>query len=191
MSRVGIGFSEKWGTGIRERDGYESAPYPNNSNCPPSRCARQSKRLATLGCLSFFAERKPTLWIIFHCLVSSGGIAQWQSIRLQIERSPVQLRVPPTFFCPSRRDLQHLTVLTSSRNSLFDGRCRDLPYLGLDGVSSLIFGLCSLVSDLCILISLIFDLSFQPEPTHDNCTHFEWHTNGVGLEYNHLFGFVT
>ena len=25
-----------------------------------------------------------------------GGIAQWQSIRLQIERSPVQLRLPPT-----------------------------------------------------------------------------------------------
>src|SRR6218665_3100920 len=24
-----------------------------------------------------------------------GGIAQWQSIRLQIERSPVQLRLPP------------------------------------------------------------------------------------------------
>ena len=27
---------------------------------------------------------------------SVGGIAQWQSIRLQIERSPVQLRLPPT-----------------------------------------------------------------------------------------------
>ena len=27
-----------------------------------------------------------------------GGIAQWQSIRLQIERSPVQIRVPPHFF---------------------------------------------------------------------------------------------
>ena len=27
-----------------------------------------------------------------------GGIAQWQSIRLQIERSPVQLRLPPTVF---------------------------------------------------------------------------------------------
>lgn len=22
-----------------------------------------------------------------------------------------------------------------------------------------------------------------------NCTHFEWEMNGVGLEYNHLFGF--
>lgn len=30
------------------------------------------------------------------------------------------------------RDLQHLTVLTSSRNSLFDGRCRELPELGLE-----------------------------------------------------------
>lgn len=28
---------------------------------------------------------------------SIGGIAQWQSIRLQIERSPVQIRVPPHF----------------------------------------------------------------------------------------------
>ena len=27
----------------------------------------------------------------------SGGIAQWQSIRLQIERSPVQLWLPPLF----------------------------------------------------------------------------------------------
>lgn len=30
--------------------------------------------------------------------ISAGGIAQWQSIRLQIERSPVQLRLPPAFF---------------------------------------------------------------------------------------------
>ena len=29
---------------------------------------------------------------------SIGGIAQWQSIRLQIERSPVQLRLPPNKF---------------------------------------------------------------------------------------------
>ena len=28
-----------------------------------------------------------------------GDIAQWQSIRLQIERSPVQLRLSPSF-CP-------------------------------------------------------------------------------------------
>ncbi len=37
--------------------------------------------------------------------LQSGGIAQWQSIRLQIERSPVQLRLPPVlillFFKPS------------------------------------------------------------------------------------------
>ena len=26
-----------------------------------------------------------------------GGIAQWWSIRLQIERSPVQIRLPPQF----------------------------------------------------------------------------------------------
>ncbi|RCN48237.1 convertase P-domain protein [Ancylostoma caninum] len=62
------------------------------------------------------------------------------------------------------RDLQHLTVLTSTRNSLFDGRCRDLPDLGL-----------------------------ADEDNHTkskgNCTHFEWQMNGVGLEYNHLFGF--
>ena len=30
--------------------------------------------------------------------ISVGGIAQWQSIRLQIERSPVQLRLPPNRF---------------------------------------------------------------------------------------------
>lgn len=29
------------------------------------------------------------------------------------------------------RDLQHLTVLTSSRNSLYDGRCRQMPDLGI------------------------------------------------------------
>lgn len=40
------------------------------------------------------------------------------------------------------RDLQHLTVLTSKRNSLFDGKYR-----------------------------------------------FRWQMNGVGLEFNHLFGF--
>ena len=32
----------------------------------------------------------------------NGGIAQWQSIRLQIERSPVQLRLPPCKFFISR-----------------------------------------------------------------------------------------
>ncbi|KHJ76671.1 peptidase, S8/S53 family [Oesophagostomum dentatum] len=62
------------------------------------------------------------------------------------------------------RDLQHLTVLTSSRNSLFDGRCRDLPDLGLEDE----------------------DKHRRPK---SNCTHFEWQMNGVGLEYNHLFGF--
>ena len=41
---------------------------------------------------------------MFHSEVSAnvptdkGGIAQWQSIRLQIERSPVQLRFPPKRF---------------------------------------------------------------------------------------------
>ena len=34
---------------------------------------------------------------------SVGGIAQWQSIRLQIERSPVQLRLPPTVLPLSHR----------------------------------------------------------------------------------------
>ncbi|KAL3083079.1 hypothetical protein niasHS_010881 [Heterodera schachtii] len=63
------------------------------------------------------------------------------------------------------RDLQHLTVLTSSRNSLFDGRCRELPPLELEGIKR------QLVS------------------RQANCSHFEWQTNGVGLEYNHLFGF--
>ncbi|TKR60408.1 hypothetical protein L596_027661 [Steinernema carpocapsae] len=62
------------------------------------------------------------------------------------------------------RDLQHLTVLTSTRNSLFDGRCRDLPDLLLPGEKPM----------------------KRPE---DNCTRFDWHMNGVGLEYNHLFGF--
>lgn len=40
------------------------------------------------------------------------------------------------------RDVQHLTVLTSKRNSLYDAKRR-----------------------------------------------FSWHMNGVGLEFNHLFGF--
>ncbi|VDN58879.1 unnamed protein product [Dracunculus medinensis] len=61
------------------------------------------------------------------------------------------------------RDMQHLTVLTSSRNSLFDGRCRELPNLGLDD-----------------------DVHHK---TNENCSHFEWQMNGVGLEFNHLFGF--
>ena len=33
-----------------------------------------------------------------YLLMQIGGIAQWQSIRLQIERSPVQLRMPPDVF---------------------------------------------------------------------------------------------
>jgi len=64
------------------------------------------------------------------------------------------------------RDLQHLTVLTSSRNSLFDGRCRDMPELGLD-----------------------FPDNHLKKTKDFNCSHFEWQMNGVGLEYNHLFGF--
>uniref|UniRef100_A0A915D2X5 Neuroendocrine convertase 2 n=1 Tax=Ditylenchus dipsaci TaxID=166011 RepID=A0A915D2X5_9BILA len=63
------------------------------------------------------------------------------------------------------RDLQHLTVLTSSRNSLFDGRCRDLPLLGVG------------------------EKEHKSKNIDPNCTHFEWQMNGVGLEYNHLFGF--
>jgi proprotein convertase subtilisin/kexin type 2 len=65
------------------------------------------------------------------------------------------------------RDLQHLTVLTSSRNSLFDGRCRDLPELGV----------------------ALAGHHKNHKSTSSNCTHFEWQMNGVGLEYNHLFGF--
>lgn len=60
------------------------------------------------------------------------------------------------------RDLQHLTVLTSTRNSLFDGRCRELPELGIKD---------------------------NHKTKKGNCTHFDWQMNGVGLEYNHLFGF--
>jgi proprotein convertase subtilisin/kexin type 2 len=66
------------------------------------------------------------------------------------------------------RDLQHLTVLTSSRNSLFDGRCRELPELKVENVKRQLV---------------------QPVGENANCTHFEWQMNGVGLEYNHLFGF--
>lgn len=62
------------------------------------------------------------------------------------------------------RDLQHLTVLTSTRNSLYDGRCRELPELGIE--------------DNHIM-----------KRKGENCTHFDWQMNGVGLEYNHLFGF--
>uniref|UniRef100_A0A0N5AHZ4 Neuroendocrine convertase 2 n=1 Tax=Syphacia muris TaxID=451379 RepID=A0A0N5AHZ4_9BILA len=62
------------------------------------------------------------------------------------------------------RDLQHLTVLTSTRNSLFDSRCRDLPDLNIKGTN-------------------------QPKRKPSNCTHFEWNINGVGLEFNHLFGY--
>uniref|UniRef100_A0AC35TVK1 P/Homo B domain-containing protein n=1 Tax=Rhabditophanes sp. KR3021 TaxID=114890 RepID=A0AC35TVK1_9BILA len=62
------------------------------------------------------------------------------------------------------RDVQHLTVLTSSRNYLFDGRCRDLPNIGtVDNHSK--------------------------RQKKGNCTHHEWYMNGVGLEYNHLFGY--
>jgi len=62
------------------------------------------------------------------------------------------------------RDLQHLTVLTSSRNSLYDGRCREMPDLGL-----------------------VDNTAHKVDA--NNCSHFEWQMNGVGLEYNHLFGF--
>jgi proprotein convertase subtilisin/kexin type 2 len=62
------------------------------------------------------------------------------------------------------RDLQHLTVLTSSRNSLYDGRCRDMPDLGL-----------------------VDNTAHRVDK--NNCSHFEWQMNGVGLEYNHLFGY--
>lgn len=62
------------------------------------------------------------------------------------------------------RDLQHLTVLTSSRNSLYDGRCREMPDLGLVD-------------------------NTEHRVDKNNCSHFEWQMNGVGLEYNHLFGF--
>jgi proprotein convertase subtilisin/kexin type 2 len=62
------------------------------------------------------------------------------------------------------RDLQHLTVLTSSRNSLYDGRCREMPDLGLVD-------------------------NTEHRVDSNNCSHFEWQMNNVGLEYNHLFGF--
>lgn len=62
------------------------------------------------------------------------------------------------------RDIQHLTVLTSTRNSLYDGRCREMPDLG------------------------VVD-NTPHRPDEENCTHFEWQMNGVGLEYNHLFGY--
>ena len=62
------------------------------------------------------------------------------------------------------RDLQHLTVLTSSRNSLYDGRCREMPDLGL-----------------------VDNTAHRVDS--NNCSHFEWQMNAVGLEYNHLFGF--
>jgi len=64
------------------------------------------------------------------------------------------------------RDLQHLTVLTSTRNSLYDGRCREIPDLG--------------ISD---------DNTQHMESGADKCMHYEWQMNGVGLEYNHLFGY--
>jgi len=67
------------------------------------------------------------------------------------------------------RDLQHLTVLSSSRNSLYDGRCRDLPLLRVDSLKT---------SQLV-----------KPIDDKSNCSRFEWKMNGVGLEYNHLFGY--
>ncbi len=37
------------------------------------------------------------------------------------------------------------------------------------------------------------DLGVEDNTAHsadsENCTHFEWQMNGVGLEYNHLFGY--
>jgi proprotein convertase subtilisin/kexin type 2 len=29
----------------------------------------------------------------------------------------------------------------------------------------------------------------RPKKSSENCSHFDWQINGVGLEYNHLFGF--
>uniref|UniRef100_A0A5S6QXJ9 Neuroendocrine convertase 2 n=1 Tax=Trichuris muris TaxID=70415 RepID=A0A5S6QXJ9_TRIMR len=63
------------------------------------------------------------------------------------------------------RDLQHLTVLTSSKNYLYDGRCRQMVDLDIAGIRS------------------------HHNGKHGNCSHFEWQVNGVGLEFNHLFGF--
>lgn len=78
------------------------------------------------------------------------------------------LKICFSFFSPqiTWRDLQHLTVLTSTRNSLFDGRCREMPDLGItdDNTQHVVSGA-------------------------DKCMHYEWQMNGVGLEYNHLFGF--
>jgi proprotein convertase subtilisin/kexin type 2 len=30
---------------------------------------------------------------------------------------------------------------------------------------------------------------FRKSSTDSNCSHFEWQMNGVGLEFNHLFGY--
>ena len=44
----------------------------------------------------------------------SGGIAQWQSIRLQIERLPVQLWLPPLFFHFFRRKNRLNIIITTT-----------------------------------------------------------------------------
>ena len=59
-----------------------------------------------------------------------GGIAQWQSIRLQIERSPVQLRLPPdkTFGCWKSTTVQYSKPVdkwSKLSDYFFEPLCRD------------------------------------------------------------------
>ena len=72
---------------------FEVAFYFNKELCTMLRLGKAHNSLP----VSFF-------WPVVYISDRSGkalhgGIAQWQSIRLQIERSPVQIRVPPIFFC--------------------------------------------------------------------------------------------
>uniref|UniRef100_A0A1I7XFR8 Neuroendocrine convertase 2 n=1 Tax=Heterorhabditis bacteriophora TaxID=37862 RepID=A0A1I7XFR8_HETBA len=109
----------------------------------------------------YFCCCSRSCWGICPCLGSKSKayLVQLNNIDIKIKLFPILYDI--LFF---RRDLQHLTVLTSTRNSLFDGRCRDLPELGLSTADN-------------------------HKKSTGNCTHFEWQMNGVGLEYNHLFGF--
>jgi hypothetical protein len=80
--------------------------------------------------------------LTYFCSVQAGVMSYQQICLLSISSKVIILVFS---FCSPQltwRDIQHLTVLTSKRNSLFDAKGR-----------------------------------------------FHWTMNGVGLEFNHLFGF--
>ena len=64
--------------------------------------------------------------------ISIGGIAQWQSIRLQIERSPVQLRLPPFLFWTPALDNKSTIICQSEQN--YRSNCYSLIFVCVMGM---------------------------------------------------------